>query len=96
MSQDFEAGRLKKYLHEWEKITSDKNILNVVKQCPIEFIDNIAPKQYKRPFQTIFNEIESLAVDKEIEKLLKQKVIKTVSNKNDCFLSNNFSTAKEK
>lgn len=34
---------MKYFSDKWEKITSDKNILKRVKNCEIEFIDNIAP-----------------------------------------------------
>lgn len=40
-SLEFYAGRLKYFSDEWEKITSDKNILEIVKNCEIKFIDNI-------------------------------------------------------
>ena len=42
----FKAGRLKKQLSEWQKITSDKNILHFISQCDIEFKDNIVPYQH--------------------------------------------------
>jgi hypothetical protein len=62
----FEAGKLKYYSHEWEKITADSNLLDIVKHCHIEFIDNIKQCQTKAPFQNIFNEKEKEIIDKEI------------------------------
>lgn len=71
VSLHFEAGRLKYYSHEWEKITADSNILDIVKHCKIEFIDNVQPCQSKAPFQNIFNEKENEVIDNEIQNLLK-------------------------
>ncbi|CAG2196222.1 unnamed protein product [Mytilus edulis] len=45
VSHCFKAGVLKKFSDEWEKITSDKFILDIVSHCHIEFIDNVEPKQ---------------------------------------------------
>ena len=72
----FEAGRLNKFSHEWEKITSDNNILDIVKHCHIEF-DKIVPKQFD-VYKPRFNETESKIIDTEIGKLLTLKVVKEV------------------
>lgn len=42
---EFKAGRLKDFVSEWQKLTSDRNILNIIAHCEIEFKDNILPIQ---------------------------------------------------
>jgi hypothetical protein len=86
----FEAGRLKYYSHEWEKITAVSNLLDIVKHCHIEFIDNIKPCQTKAPFQNIFNEKENEIIDKEIQNLLEIGDIKKAQNKKTHILSTIF------
>ena len=86
----FEAGRLKYYSHEWEKITADSNLFDIVKHCHIEFIDYIKPCQTKAPFQNIFNEKEKEIIDKEIQNLLEIGDIKKAQNKKPIFLSTIF------
>ena len=86
----FEAGRLKYYSHEWGKIITDSNLLDIVKHCHIEFIDNIKACQTKAPFQNIFNEKEKEIIDKEIQNLLEMVAIKKEQNIKRIFLSTIF------
>ena len=86
----FETDRLKYYSHEWDKITEDSNLLDIVKHCHIEFIDNIKPYQTKAPFQNIFNEKEKEIIDKEIQNLLEIGAIKKAQNKKKHILVCNF------
>ena len=90
VSLQFEAGRLKYYSHEWEKIKEDSNLLDIVKDCHIELIDNIKPCQTKAPLQNIFNEKENEIIDKEIPNLLKIGAIKKAQNRKPIFLSTIF------
>jgi hypothetical protein len=90
VSLQFEAGRLKYYSREWEKITADSNLLDIVKDCHIEFIDNIKPCQTKAPFQNIFNEMEKEIIDKEIQNLLEIGAIKKAQNKKPHIFVHNF------
>lgn len=73
-------------MQNWRKITHDKTIINIVKNCHIDFIDN------KRPVRTFcretqFSSAEKLIVWKEINKLLEMKVIKEVSHSKNEFIS---------
>ena len=95
VSLQFEAGRLKYYSHEWEKIIAGSNLLDIVKDCHIEFIDNIKPCQTKAPFQNIFNEKENEIIDKEIQNLLEIGAIKKAQNKKPIFLSTIFARPKK-
>ena len=53
-SKKFHAGILKNYSNNWKKLTSDKNILDIVLNCHIEFIDN-PPVQNGTPYQRMFD-----------------------------------------
>ncbi|VDI30384.1 Hypothetical predicted protein [Mytilus galloprovincialis] len=87
VSHCFKAGVLKKFSDEWEKITSDKFILDIVSHCHIEFIDNVEPKQDIFNVKSVFNSKESDIVSNEIQKLLAIDVIKEVQSMKDQFLS---------
>ena len=74
---------------EWEKITSDKNILQIVENCKIEFVDDIAPTKCKL-YEPTFNLIESEVIDQEIKNLLKMGAVVKAILGPDQFLSSIF------
>jgi hypothetical protein len=69
------GGRLRFYAHEWEKITSDITILDIVQHCHID-LDTI-PIQLSVPFQANFNAFEHNQISLEISKLLSLSVIES-------------------
>ena len=86
---NFRAGRISYHVDKWKSITSDKFIINMVKDGIFIEFDNFTP-QKEVPRQYKFNEIEHLAILDEIHSLLKKKVIKTVDHCNGEFISNVF------
>lgn len=87
-TNDFQAGRLKLFVNEWRKLTSDKYILDAVQHCYIEFTDNRPPIQNKMSIRNSkFNLKEEKIVDIEIEKLLKMNVIQEVESEINEFIS---------
>lgn len=88
-SLEFYAGRLKYFSDEWGKITSDKNSLEIVKNCEIEFIDNIAPIKCEL-YKPRFNAIESEVIDQEIKNLLNIGAVVEASYETNQFLSSIF------
>jgi hypothetical protein len=86
VSKNFQAGRLQYFASEWEKITKDPVILDIVKHCHIQFINGTAPTQ-KLFSQPKFNEKQSLIIDQEIDKLLKLKVLSLALWDDQQFLS---------
>ena len=68
------AGNIKNYLPEWEKLTNDKNVLNLVTGYDIE-LENM-PIQKIEPHPINFSQEEKTFVANEIEKLLEKGVIK--------------------
>ena len=64
----------KHYHYEWETISSDRNILDIVKGCQIEFKSN-TPHQMKHPKEIKFSNVETGFIDTEIKRLLEKGVI---------------------
>ena len=88
---DFKAGRLRNFVSEWQKITSDKNILNIVSHCKIEFKDNVLPIQNSDSIKNIkFNKTEYNIIENEIAKLLDMGVIEEVNSEQGEFISSIF------
>ena len=69
----FQAGQIKTKLNNWKRMTSDPEVLETVKGLKIKFDGN--PMMRSQKEQRYFSENENRAVDEEIEKLLKKKVI---------------------
>ena len=89
----FQAGQVKYKISEWEKLTSDKEILQNVKgaKIPFEIQPTVKPK-YK--FQK-FSDQEIEEIDKEIEKLKQKWVIKETHHEDGEFISTIFVTPKK-
>lgn len=47
----FKAGRLKLFISEWEKLTLDDSILDIVKHCHLEFGNDCVPSQTSLPYK---------------------------------------------
>ena len=71
----FQAGELKHFLSQWEAITTDPTILQIVTGVKLEFKNSVVPVQHSgRP--SVFNShIEHSIVNAEITKLLAKGVI---------------------
>ena len=87
MSSEFQAGRLKYCVSEWNNLTSDPQILDIVQNCYIEFIDGIPPSQNKTNLQTKFKQKEIEIINNEIENVLQKFVIKEVQYKTDILVN---------
>ncbi|CAG2190133.1 unnamed protein product [Mytilus edulis] len=70
---NFTGGKLKLFVKNWEKLTSDAFILNAVKGYKIE-LDEI-PKQNFRPSPIVFNEQENNLITMEVNKFLKKGLL---------------------
>ena len=69
----FQAGQIKTKLANWEKLTSDPEVLETVTGMKINFDER--PETCRQNMQRRFSEMENKAIDEEITKLLKKKVI---------------------
>lgn len=81
---------MKLFISEWEKLTSDDRILDIVKHCYLEFENDCVPSQTSLPHQIKFNNKEWLYVKNEIDKLLKMEVIMEIDLENVEFVSTIF------
>lgn len=63
-SLSFKAGRLKLFISEWAKLTSDDSILDIVIHCHLEFENGCVPSQTSLPHQIKFNNKECLYISK--------------------------------
>ena len=70
----FKANRIQYYLNEWETISSERNILDIVKGCQIEFKSN-TPHEMKHPKEIKFSNVETRFIDTEIKRLLEKGAI---------------------
>ena len=84
----FEGGKLRNHKTEWEGLTSDHEIMEMIKGLKMTFIET--PVQYRTPGPIAFSEEEQRIIDDEIAKLLKRKIIATSDNEPQQFISNVF------
>ena len=86
------AGRIQKFLVNWKLLTSDKEVLNIVKgwEIPLEG----KPSQSQNPHAIKMNSMEERAMDMEVDSMLKKGAIREAIVKPDQFLSNVFVTPK--
>lgn len=83
--ETFQAGRIKHYYNNWCKLTSDPEILNIVKGCRLDF--QSVPTQATVPRGLSFSPEESLLIDTEIARLLKAGVLIKCAREKGDFLS---------
>jgi len=85
----FQAGELKHFLPQWEAITNDPTILQIVSGVKLEFNNSVAPVQHSgRP--SVFNSHQHSIVNAEIAKLLAKGVIVPAAQETEEFISTIF------
>ena len=85
----FQAGELKHFLPQWEAITTDTTILQIVTGVELEFKNSVAPMQhYGRP--SVFNSHQHPIASAEIAKLLAEGVIIPAAQETGEFISTIF------
>ena len=91
----FVAGRLKYYLPQWQKITTDQSILTCVTGYEIEF-DEQKPIIYSKSKSTYtpLNKSEEKLLELELEKLLGKQVLEETFHTEGEFISPVFLTPK--
>ena len=89
----FKAGSIACFLHNWEELTTDNFIINIVKHgLALDFIQ-LPEQESHRPCRLTQLELES--IDLEIEKLLSKKVIVPTVSEPEQFISNLFTRPKK-
>jgi len=92
---NYRGGNIKNYFEEWEKISSDKFILDIIKfGLKLEFKNNIIPNQ--KAFSCLqFNAKEEVAISSELQKLLKKCVIEECDREEGDYVSSIFTRPKK-
>ena len=84
----YKAGNIKNYLGNWEKITSDNVILDIIENgLKIEFLGS---PPTSRPYRLKFSEKEENFISAEIDKLVKKGVIQECNITSDSYFSSIF------
>lgn len=89
----FKGGRLAHLYHEWEKITSDREILDRVSGQRIEF--ETEPFQNCSRLQSRYTEAEEGVIQSEIKTLLEKSVIVHAQHESGEFISPVFTRPKK-
>ena len=82
------AGRTKHFIPAWQEITADKQILEMIQVCPIEF--KSMPKQLSSAHPILHGPIEREIISKEVDKLLSKGVIAETTHLEGEFISSIF------
>ena len=82
------AGRLRLFLPNWQKITVDPAILNVVRGYKLEFLSSPIQEYIRNPLQ--FSHAESEKIDSEVATLLEKGALSMVKPVSGQFLSSLF------
>lgn len=77
-----------RFLDKWEVITSDRNILNLIKGVRLEFSD--LPRQDSRPREYKFNRESSNILDKEVASLIERGIVSDHNKSQTDYVSNIF------
>lgn len=91
--KEFKAGRLSMFEENWRKLTNDPRILDIVRNCHLEFNDT--PVQSTGSYPMHFSKFEEDIIDSEIQKLLGMNVLEKVSYDKNQFLSPIFTRPKK-
>ena len=82
------AGRIKRFLSNWERLTTDKEVLNIVKGWEIPLLAK--PIQQREPHSIKMTVEETSTVDLEVNSMLGKGAIRLAIPKEDQILSNIF------
>ena len=84
------GGRTKLFLKNWETLTNDPEILNLIKGHEISLTENPQPLSLTKPHRISFSKEEETLIESEIQNLLEKRAIKKVPTKEGQILSNLF------
>ena len=92
--ESFRAGNICNYAHNWRKLTSDKNILDIVSHgLKLNFTDY--PPEGSEPYEYPRGEKDFKIIDVEVHKLLKKEVIRPTTREQGEFFSSLFTRDKK-
>ena len=90
----FQAGQVRHFYSKWCELTSDHEILSTVCGATIEF--NSGPMQSCIPRAYNYSDAETIAVELELDKLLRMGVIVPSQHEYDEYISNIFTRPKKR
>ena len=91
--ENYEAGNIKNYLKQWQVITSDRTILDIVKYgLKLDFLEEIPSC---KPYSIGRGYEEVNIINEEIKKLTKNQVTKITNIEHDDFFSSVFTRIKK-
>ena len=91
--QHFKGGRLAHFHHEWEKITSDREIIDIVRGQRIEFDTEPFQNSQRLPLQ--LTDAKQAVIRSEISKLINKSVIVRTQHEPGEFISPIFVRSKK-
>ena len=90
------GGRLKLFIQNWCKITTDPHVINAVNGYRLEFSEETgAPSRSEPPYLFRCNKTEEIGIDQEIAKLFDKGVIEPCHRETGEFVSNIFTRPKK-
>ena len=72
-AKNFKGGQLRLHLNAWQRVTSDKNILDIIEGDTLEFIDEHPIRH--TAINPIFSKRERKLINKKINDLLHKGII---------------------
>lgn len=90
--EEFEGGQLSKHQSQWEQVTSDKSILDIIKGDKMFFTTFPNAKHFA--INAEFSKEESDFIKQEIDKYLKKKIIKPCQHEAEEYVSSIFTRPK--
>ena len=91
-AKNFTAGGVADCVAEWQKLTSDKEVLQIARGDKIDFVEAPPPKHTSRPCSLSAD--ENLLVKAELQNLLDKGIIKRTHHEKREFVSSIFSRPK--
>ena len=80
-------------LEKWREYTSDESVLHDIRGISIDFIE--LPESNSQPFEINFSHEETIALDAEVEMLLKHRIIQKSQHEEGSFYGHPFTRPKE-
>lgn len=90
--ENFKAGQISEHINQWQKLTSDRRILNIVKGDSIDFESSPPVKHFSKNAK--FSMEEDKFIKSEITKLLNKRVIVETHHETNEYVSPIFTVRK--
>ena len=92
LTETFDAGRLRDHIFFWKTLTNDSRMLKMIGGCVIEFKNE--PIQTYKPTGYKFSHDKKVKIDKELDKMIKKRIIEEINISDAAYISNIFTRPK--